>query len=196
MAEIKSTMDLVMERAAKMAANSKPVANDEAQVREGMKLAADYLNSTVGDLAAELAGKDAQHQLAYFKGAARTLLRNIVLPRDEFLAERNQLALTGIDQLIRSTGATTLDTVCAELGQILQQYGQHKEQVTKQVEDALRAQLEQQYMGKGVDTSRITATMHPQYQDEMAKMEQDLNGQYNQAMDQRKEMILQQMGLE
>lgn len=195
MAEIKSTMELVMERAAKMASKASPATGDEDQIKIGMRLAAEFLNGKLSDLTAELGKQDPKEQLSVFKGAAQTLLRNIVLPRDEMLQERNDVALQGIQALIQSVGASSLTQVCAELQQILQQYGQHKEQVTQQLEEALRAQLEQQYAGKGVDTDQLRASMHPQYQEEMAKMEQDLNGQYNQALDQRKEMILQQSGL-
>lgn len=195
MAEIKSTMDLVMERAAKMASKASPVAGDEDQVKAGMRLAAEFLNGKLEDLSAELGKQAPKEQLPVYKGAAQTLLRNIVLPRDEMLQERNESALQGIQALLQSVGASSLIQVCSELQQLLQQYGQHKEQVVKQLEDALLVQLEQQYAGKGVDTSQLRASMHPQYHEEMAKMEQDLNGQYNQALEQRKEMILQQSGL-
>lgn len=195
MAEIKSTMDLVMERAAKMASKASPVTGDEDQVKAGMRLAAEFLNGKLEDLSAELGKQAPKEQLPVYKGAAQTLLRNIVLPRDEMLQERNESALQGIQALLQSVGASSLIQVCSELQQLLQQYGQHKEQVVKQLEDALLVQLEQQYTGKGVDTSQLRASMHPQYHEEMAKMEQDLNGQYNQALEQRKEMILQQSGL-
>ena len=195
MAEIKSTMDLVMERAARMASNAAPTAGDEDQIKAGMRLAAEYLNGQLPDLAAELGKQSPREQLAVYKGAAKTLLRNIVLPRDEMLQERNTAALKGIQELLASVGASGLNQVCGELQKLLQQYGQHKEQVVKQLEEALLAQLEHQYAGKGVAAGQLRASMHPHYHDEMAKMEQDLNGQYTKALDQRKEMILQQSGL-
>jgi hypothetical protein len=195
MAEIKSTMELVMARAAKMAANAKPVENKEEQEKTGMRIAADYLDKKLQDLVAELGKQKPEDQLAINKGAAGILLRNIVLPRDEMLKERNGIALQGITELIQAAGAGALTSVCSELQQILQQYGKHKEQVVEQVEEALKGQLQQQAMAKGVDPERLTAKMHPQYQEEMGKVEQDLNGQYTQALDQRKEAILQQLGL-
>ena len=195
MAEIKSTMDLVMERMAKMTANAKPATSEEDIVREGMRLAADFLNSQSGQLLDKLADTPPQKQQPLFKGAVQTLLRNIVLPRDEMLKERSELALTGIMDIAGSLGVTAISQVCSEFQQILQQYNQHKEQVTKQLEDALKNQLAQQYGSRGVDPGQIRASMHPKYHDEMARMQQDLNAQYNQAMEQRKEIILQQLGL-
>ena len=195
MAEIKSTMELVMERAAKMAEKAPAVSSDEDLVKDGMRMAAGFLDGKSSDLIAELSGQDPQNQTALFKGAAQILLRNILLPRDEMIEARNSKALGGVTTLLQAVGAEPLSQVCAEIEQILQQYNQHKEQVVSQVEDALKMQLQQQYAEKGVDPEQLTASMHPQYREEMAKMEQDLNGQYTQALDQRKEAILQQLGL-
>lgn len=195
MAEIKSTMELVMERAARMAENAAPAATDEAQQKTGMRIAAEYLDGKREDIVAELAGQKPEDQLAVNKGAFQILLRNIVLPRDEMLEERNAAALGGVSALLEAAGAGPLAAICQEIEQILQQYNQHKEQVVQQVEDALKAQLEQQFLAKGITPDKLNASMHPQYREEMARVEQDLNGQYIQALDQRKEGILQQLGL-
>jgi len=195
MAEIKSTMDLVMERMAKMTANAKTVASDEDTVKAGMRLAADFLNNQLADLPAALASSPPQEQQAMYKGAVQTLLRNVVLPRDEILQKRSEDALTGVMSIAGNFGVSAISQICTELQQILQQYDKHKEQVTQQLESALKAQLEQQYGGRGVDPGKIRASMHPKYQEEMARMQQELNGQYNQAIQQRKDTILEQLGL-
>ncbi|MFV0436545.1 MAG: hypothetical protein ACK5PS_04025 [Desulfopila sp.] len=195
MAEIKSTMDLVMERMAKMTANAKPVTSDEDTTKEGMRLAAEYLNHNLGDLAATLAEQPAEKQKALYTGAVRTLLRNVLLPRDEALAESGRLALAAIMAIAGNLGVSSISKICSELEQILQQYNQHLDKVTQQLEDSLKAQLEQQYGGRGMDTSRIRANMHPKYNEEMSQMQLELNGQYNQAIQQRKDLLLQQLGL-
>jgi len=195
MAEIKSTMDLVMERMARMTANAKPEASDEDTMKAGMRLAAEFLNGQLPDLAEKLAENSPDKQQAMYRGALQTLLRNVVLPRDETLRERSEMALNGVMHIAGNFGVAAISQVCSELQQILQQYNQHKEQVVKQLEDALKAQLEQQYGGRGIDRGKIRASMHPKYHDEIARMQQELNGQYNMAMEQRKDLILQQLGL-
>ena len=195
MAEIKSTMDLVMERMAKMTANAPEVSSDEETMKRGMRFAADYLNAKLDDLAGALAGENPKAQQAMYRGAVQTLLRNVVLPRDESLKERSDMALNGVMDIAGNLGVPSISQICTELQQILRQYNQHKEQVTAQLEDALKAQLEQQYSGRGVDRGKIRASMHPKYHDEMARMEQELNGQYNNALQQRRDTILQQLGL-
>lgn len=191
MAEIKSTMDMVLERAAKMAAAAPPEIDNEDLIKTGMRLAAEYLNQPETDLAQLLADQPAKDQVAIRKGMAQTLLRNIVLPRDPELQDSGKKALQGVLSLSDKSG--DIKSICQELSQILEQYGQHKEQMTQQLDDAIRAQLEQQQMGHDGKSRQapVNPAMHPQYREELAKMLTSLNNQYNDAMKQRKEMILE-----
>lgn len=190
MAEIKSTMQMVLERAAKMAAEATPAVGDEDLIRTGMRLAADFLSDKITDIGAALGEQPGPSQMAVRTGMARTLLRNIVLPRDKQLQESGKKALQGI--LALSGNGGDIKSICRELVQILDQYGQHKEQTTQQLEDAIRAQMKQQQMGGDSEKrGSINPKMHPQYHEELAKLLTSLNNQYNDAMDQRKELILQ-----
>ena len=189
MAEIKSTMDMVLERAAKMAAAAAPEVENEDLVKTGMRFAADYLNRKETDLAQLLGTQAPQDQVSVRKGMVQTLLRNIVLPRDEQLQESGKIALQGVLSL--GGESAEIQEICQELTQILEQYGQHKDQTTQQLDDAIRAQLEQQQASQGQEGQPVNPAMHPQYREELTKMLTSLNNQYNDAMEQRKEMILQ-----
>ncbi|MGW8192731.1 MAG: hypothetical protein ACWGOX_00560 [Desulforhopalus sp.] len=190
MAEIKSTMEMVLERAAKMAAEASAAHDDEDLAKTGMRLAADFLNDKTTDIGAALNSLPGSSQMEVRLGMARTLLRNVVLPRDEELQASGKKALQGILALAGNGG--DIRSICRELEQLLDQYGQHKDQTTRQLEDAIRAQMEQQQMGRDSGgRGAVNPRMHPQYQEELAKMLTSLNSQYNEAMDQRKEMIIQ-----
>lgn len=190
MAEIKSTMDMVLERAAKMSAAATEPVDNEDLIKVGMRLAADFLNKKEIDLSKELDAQPGENQVEIRKGMAQTLLRNIVLPRDEQLELSGKQALNGILALGGSGG--DIQSICEELGQILEQYGNHKEQTTRQLEDAIKAQMEQQQEGEGQGSQAdINPATHPQYREELGKVLTSLNNQYNEAMNQRKEMILQ-----
>lgn len=192
MAEIRSTMDMVMERAAKIAAESKENGDDETATQQGMRLAAGYLNSGEGNLQTLLMEQKKEDQPVILKGMVDTLLRNIVLPRDEILLHNSAKALEAITEL----ASGDVSSACAELQQLLNQYSQHKEQMLQQLEDAIRQQLEQHLAQQGTQLTEdmtINPAMHPKYQEEVDKMLADLNGQYNDAFDQRKEMIRQQL---
>jgi hypothetical protein len=190
MAEIKSTMDMVMERAARMAAAAAPVSDNETLVKKGMRLAADFLGGKDVDLSTALSACPPAEQVEVGKGVAQTLLRNIVLPRTQELQTTGEKALQALLTLAGKKAEVT--TICRELDQILKQYGQHKEQMTQQLEEAIKAQLEQQAGARG-QAGKVSANpaMHPQYREELNRMLTGLNGQYNDAMDQRKAMILQ-----
>jgi hypothetical protein len=190
MAEIKSTMEMVLERAAKMAAAAAPEVENEDLVKTGMRFAADYLNQKETDLSQLLGAQAPQEQVSVRKGMVQTLLRNIVLPRDEQLQESGKIALQGVLSL--GGESAEIQETCQELTQILEQYGQHKDQTTQQLEDAIRTQLEQQQASQGQEGQQpVNPAMHPQYREELTKMLTNLNNQYNDAMEQRKEMILQ-----
>jgi len=192
MAEIKSTMDMVMERAARMAARSTDKSDSEESERTGMRLAAEYISLTLEDLGQVLAGQPPAEQMAVRRGMARALLRNIVLPRDEMLMATSVRAMQGLLEMERSAG--DIVAICAELKQILEQYNQHKEQIRKQLEDAVRAQLEQKVGPQGaapVSRMAMDPAMHPMFQKEWARMKGDLNQQYNQALDERKALLQQ-----
>ena len=183
---------MVLERAAKMSAGTAPVSDEESLVRTGMRLAADFLNEKIIDLNKQLLEQPAEAQVSIRKGMAQTLLRNIVLPRNEDLQESGDVAIKGILLLAQNSGE--IETVCKELQQIIEQYGQHKEQTIEQLKDALRSQLEQQQMSDGQSNkTTINPAMHPQYKEELTKILTSLNNQYNDAMTQRKEMILSRL---
>jgi len=189
MAEIKSTMDMVMERAARMAAAAPSTGNDDGLEKKGMRLAADYVNGKSIDLKEELAALPAGEQGEVGKGMLQTLLRNVVLPRSKELQDTGELALRGVLLLAGKKGEIV--SVCRELEQILKQYGQHKEQMTQQLEEALRAQLEQQGGNRGQGgRGSANPAMHPHYREELSRMLTGLNNQYTDAMDQRKAMVL------
>ena len=195
MAEIRSTMDMVMERAARLAAEAEETSADDAHANEGMRIAAAYLNGEGYNLLEEIKSKAPEAQMPIRGGMARTLLRNIVLPRDEQVSEQTLLSLKGLQEL--SGNSSDIATICSELTQILEQYGQHREQVKQQFDESILNQLKMQLQQQGLSVSdemALNPTMHPQYQEEWSRASGELNSQYNEALDQRKELISQRFG--
>jgi len=192
MAEIRSTLDMVMERAARMAARAEDVPADQEIEQRGMRMVAEFLSGKQSDLTTLLQQETPADQMAIRRGMAKVLVRNIVIPRDELLMESSVTALSGLLDLAGQTGE--VESVCNELKQLLEQYSQHKEQIKQQLEDAIRAQLAQQVQEQteeSGDPMAIDPTRHPQYQKEWAQAQANLNDQYTQAFDQRKEILMQ-----
>lgn len=197
MAEIRSTLDMVMERAARMAARAGDVPADQEAEKQGMRLVTEFMNEKQSDLPGLLQLEASADQVAVRRGMTKALLRNIVLPRDEMLLKSSTTALSGLIDLFGETDGEVA-SVCSELSQLLEQYSQHKEQIKRQLEDAIRAQLAQQLQeqtGEPGDPMKIDPTRHPQYQKEWSKALASLNDQYTQAFDQRKQILMQRFNV-
>ncbi|MCW5212918.1 hypothetical protein VU04_08400 [Desulfobulbus sp. TB] len=190
MAEIKSTMELVMERAARMGRASDEELQQEEIQRSGMKLAAYFLDGTVESLMTTLTEQPHEQQVSIRSGMVETLLRNIFLHRDEQGKERTEKAIQGIREI--SGNAGEVGNICLEMQNVLGQYNQHREQLHQQVEEQLRMQYEQmiaQQAGMQAGGVNVEHALEAKINEELGKMEAELTGQYNQALEQYKEAI-------
>ena len=195
MSEIKSTMDLVMERAARMGrASSEEMEQEEAR-KQGMKRAAEFLDDTLDNLMNVLSEFPAEQQRAVRRGMVEVLLRNIFLPRDDTARERTQKAAEGIVAL--GGGAGDLSSICTEMLHILGQYAQHREQLKQQVEEQIRMQYEQvmsqQTGGAQGDALNLERSLQTKLQEEWVRMETELSNQYNQALEQHKSVLRERL---
>jgi hypothetical protein len=189
MAGIKSTMDLVLERAARMGMATPDEMRHEENLKKGMQCAAEFFNGTKPSLLALLDEQEAAGQDSIRKGMLAALLRNLFLPRDEDGSRRLERAIQGIIELNRNSA--DIAALCQELHTIASQYGQHRMQLYDQLKEQMRMQIEQVLMRKGVkaDISKIDPTMEPQFKEQWARLEMDLDHQYSQAMAQFKAQL-------
>ena len=196
MAEIKSTMDLVMERAARMAADSPDIDEQEDVRRRGMKMAAEFLDGKLDNLMTTLQELPADEQMAARSGMVEVLLRNILLPRDDTARKRSDKAAQGILELGGNAG--DLAGICAEMQHILGQYNQHREQLKQQLEEQVKAQYEQllaqQASGMPEEGLSPELALQAKVKEEWSRLEGELNDQYNQALEQHKTTLKQRLG--
>lgn len=196
MAEIKSTMELVMERAARFGkASPEELAQEEGR-KLGMQLSASYLDGSETSLVALLEQQDPAGQMTIRHGMLDAMLRNIALARDEHQLARVERALNGLVELGGNAG--DLRTICGELQQIISQYGQHREQLQGRLEEQVRMQYEQVLAQQtGMDTAglNIDPTMQPKFKEEWGRIEAELVGQYGQALEQHKTLLTQRLGV-
>lgn len=195
MAGIKSTMDLVMERAARMGMATPEEMRQEVNIKKGMQCTAEFLNGTQPSLSEMLTEMDPAEQAATRKGMQQSLLRNLFLPREEEGVKRIGLAVQGLIELNRDN--PDIAAVCRELKTIASQYGQHRKQLYEQLKEQMRMQIEQLLMRKGLkaDSMKIDPTMEPQFKDQWARLEMDLDNQYGQALDQFKAQLTEWIGI-
>ncbi|GAB4340702.1 MAG: hypothetical protein Kow0089_14540 [Desulfobulbaceae bacterium] len=197
MAEIKSTMDLVMERAARIGKASDEEMRRDKAAKKGVGLAVGFLDDTIADLAAEMRKLDRAEQMDVLKGVVETLLRNVYLPRDEVQQERAEKAVRGILSL--EGGSGEIGAICRELTNIFSGYLQHRDQLRGQLEEQIKMQYEAmlaqqpELQSAGV---KIDPTLQPKFQEEWRRVEGELSSQYGRALDQLKEEIGRRFGIQ
>jgi len=182
-------MDLVMERAARMGMATPDEMRHEENLKKGMQYTADYLNGTKPSLLEILGEQESSQQEAVRKGMLSSLLRNLFLPRDDDGTKRIERAVHGIIELNPTT--PDIAALCRELQTIASQYGQHRKQLYDQLKEQMRMQIEQLLMRKGMkaDGMKIDPTMEPQFKEQWARLEMDLDRQYGQALEQFKAQL-------
>jgi hypothetical protein len=189
MAEIKSTLEKVLERAASMGRASQEEMQAEERMKDGMRMAADYLQGKEVDFSGVLGAAGAA-ALAR-KGLVQVFLRNITLPRDDE-KQRAEKAMQGLLELGKGSG--DLAAVFRDMKGILDHYQQYKKEIRRQVEDAFRKQMEQalaQQTGQKGLGMKVDPKHHPKFQEEWNRVKSDLDAQYNQVLQQHKELVAQ-----
>ena len=193
MAEIKSTLEKVLERAASMGRATEEELATEERVKEGMRLGADYLNGNEVDFSSAL--EQTGSSVLIKRGVVQAFLRNIMLPRDEDM-ERIERAMQGLLNLGKGSG--DLVSIFDDIKGILAHYKQHKKEVRQQVEDAFRQQMEQamvQQTGQAGLGMKVDPALHPKFQEEWSRIKSDLDSQYNQALDQHKDLVVKRFSV-
>lgn len=189
MAEIKSTLDLVMERAARIGAASKADLEEDERNKAGMRLAAGYLKGDPASLEIAQAESQGPAATAFRNGFVTVLLRNIVLPHENS-NQQAEKAMQGLLEFGRSS--SELLAVFRDIKQILDQYVQHRQDLHHQLEEALRQQLEQamaQQTGKAALGMKIDPKRHPKFAEEWQRVQAELSGQYGRALEQQKKYL-------
>lgn len=191
MAEIKSTLEMVMERAARMAADTE-AGSGEDQVQTGMRAAAAYLRGEEVDLAAMVSAQSPADQGACRRGIVQVLLRNIFLPREAEQQKGAEQAMNGLVQVGRGSGE--LLPVFAEMKKILDQYLQHRQQLKEQLEGHFAQQMGQVEAALAQQTGmamKLKPSQHPKFQEEWQKILTQLNDQYGNALSNYKKQVEQ-----
>ena len=189
MAEIKSTLEKVMERAASMGRATQEEIATEERVKDGMRMGADYLRGEDVDFSNAL--EQTTSSVLVKRGLVQAFLRNITLPRDDE-QQRAERAMQGLLALGKESG--DLLSIFKDMKGILDHYQQHKKEILQQLEDAFRQQMEQamaQQTGQAGLGMKADPTLHPKFQEEWSRVQSDLDTQDNQALDQHKDLVAQ-----
>jgi len=192
MGDIKSALEIAMEKVEKL-----EKATDEERLRwqyvpEGEKLGVRYLKEG-GNLVVEL-GKYEEKAGGYIvEGAMDILVRNINLPKDDLAKRNNRRAMEGLKNL--KSDKVAVENVYSQLRHLFNHYMEQGEQQRKQAYETLKTEFEarvrqavQQQLGLLVG-ARIDVEKQPQFQEEWRKIQTQIDSQYYKLLDEYKQEL-------
>jgi len=192
MGDIKSAIEIAMEKAEGLGK-----ATDEERLKweyvpEGERLAARYLKQDC-NLVAELSQYEEKIKKYVIQGVADILIRNINLPKNNLAKRTNKKAMDGL-KIVKSDKAS-VENVYSKIRRIFEHYVGQGEQQKKQAYESLKAEFEarikqaiQQQLGSFMGI-RIDVERQPQFQEEWRKLLIQLDSQYVMLLDEYKQEL-------
>jgi hypothetical protein len=183
MAEIKSVMEIAMEKADRLGRATREELETEKWLDHGRRIVARYLQGEIEDLKASLSDIPGNELSMVLKGATEILLRNIVLPRDKDQWPGIKKALSGFVELKGSMA----NQIIPRIEQLLESYEQTRDQYYEQLKMQVQNQLggikqaiSQQY-GMAV-AAEIDVNSLPEFQREWSRISSEITDQFEQQL--------------
>ncbi len=191
MAEIKSALELALEKAERYGRASKEDLQEDKVKEQGRQWAVQYLKEEKVDLEKELAALPPEVQPGARLAMKEVFLRNITLPKEETVDPRQQRALEGM--MVTATNKKAMTRLKQEVEQFWQQflmarntaYQQLKNNFMQTLGNYTRA-LESQLKTK----VRVDVDHLPEFQQEWRKFEGNLLSQFEPVLEDRKQQML------
>jgi len=189
MAEIKSALELALEKAERIGKASAEEMQTLKWQEQARRLAAAFLRQDM-ELETELPKLPPEAQTVVNKQIREILLRNILLPREGEIEETVRRALQGMPQLARDKKAAL--RVVQEIERIFQSFLQVRQNALDQFKAQFSAQLDgvkralEQQMHRQV---KIDVEHTPQFQEQWRAFEAQLVQQFEPLLDKHKIML-------
>ena len=192
MGDIKSAVEIAMEKVEKLGK-----ASDEERLRwkyvpEGEKLAARYIKLDC-NLVDELSQYEENIKRYIIEGAGDILVRNINLPKSDIAKRNNKRAMDGLKVL--KSNKVDVENVYSKIRRLFNHYIEEGEQQRKQAYEALKAefgakiqQAVQQQLGP-LARIKVDVEKQPQFHEEWRKIQAQLDSQYLKLLDEYKQEL-------
>ncbi len=146
MGEIKSALEIALEKAEKLGKLSKEELEADKWRNEGKKRAVQFLNEKASSIQEAL--KDIPPEFIQFalEGASETLLRNVVIPRDSSQELIIKRALKGIAEIKGSIANEIIPQIEYLINNYQQTISNYKAQFQQQVQSSLGGMQQQEMM--------------------------------------------------
>lgn len=193
--EIKSAWEIALEKAEKIGKASKEELEWERKKEIALGLVGKYLRgeskNIVEEIKAYIKDQPESYQRKTLKIIVETLLKNLVLPRDEYHLKESKDILKVIKGLLGQL--PQIDKLFFETEKMLSDYHQQKEAIYKEMVKRFSASLQvleqavSEQMGAQV---KLSPEAHPQFQEEWRKIKDHLDQEYSRQLDYIKSIIL------
>ena len=192
MSDIKSALEIAMEKIEKLGE-----ATDEERLKwryvpEGERLAVKYLKQDC-NLVTELSQYEETARKYVVEGAGDILIRNFNLPKDDLAKRNNKRTMDGLKNL--KNDKVAVENVYSKMRRIFNHYTEQGEQQKKQAYESLKAEFEakmqqavQQQLGSLMGV-KIDVEKQPQFQEEWRRMQTQLDSQYLKLLDEYKQEL-------
>jgi len=190
--EIKSALEIAMERVEKLGEITEEERLKWKYVPEGEKLAARYIKQNL-NLLTELNKYEENARKCVIEGASDILARNISLPKNDLARRNNKRAMEGL-KIIKSD-KVGIENVYSRIRRIFEHYAEQGEQQRNQAYESLKAEvgarLQQaikQQLGPFAEM-KVDVERQPQFQEEWRKVQTQLDLQYIKLLDEYKQEL-------
>ncbi len=189
MSEIKSALELALERTADVESDKSSLEAHESR-QAGMKLAGKFLDDPSIDVNGEIKKADRPQRSAIKEGFFQVMMSHLALPNQESDLTRLQTVQSGINSVVRDTRMVDglMDQVIQYLNQYLDTKNQLTERLREQFEPRLR-QKEQQIAAQTGRPVRLEPENDPDFAQALTQNMQQLQAQYGQVIDQAKDQL-------
>lgn len=193
--EIKSTLEIALEKAEKLGKASKEELDWERYKEEALIYVGKFLKGELSNFNEEInkfiAGLPLKFQRKALRTVVEALLKNLVLPREEYHLKEMEKILESLKKLF--SDAPQLDKLFKETNRLLKEYLLQKEAIYQELERKFAASLSaleravSQEIGAQV---KISPEAHPQFQEEWRKIKEHLDNEYERHLEYVKNILL------
>ena len=189
MAEIKSALELALEKAEHYGRASKEEMELARYQDQGRRLAVQFLKGE-GDLEADLKSLPPQTQPGARLAIKEVFLRNLGLPRENAVDPRQDRAMEGL--LLAADNRQAMANLQTELEQVLQQYLHFRSNALQQLKSRFAAgmgQMQKAMEAQNRQPMNLDMERLPQFQEEWLRFKGQLQQQFEPVMANLKERM-------
>jgi len=186
--EIKSTLEIALEKAEKIGKASKEELELFQLKEEAQRLSAKFLRNEISDFENSLSNllkdKTPQQKKVIYQGVVDVFLKNIVLPKYEYQLDDAKRALEGLKKIFKKV--PEMSKVCQQLEALLKEYITHKEAIYNELLKRFNAgvaALEKALSDQLGAEVKVNVEEHPQFKEEWNKIKEKLDEEYGKQLE-------------